>query len=67
MVRQQLDGFSQMGVGGVVLAIKFPLVEPDFPRSAEYLQFFKQVANEVRGHRMKLLVESGALFSGTAF
>lgn len=67
LVRQQLDGFSRLGVTGVTLAVKFPLVEPGFPRSAEYLQFFKLVADEVRARHMKLLVESGALFSGTVF
>ena len=67
LVRLQLDQLSQIGVGGVVLAIKFPMLEPDFPRSAEYLQFFKQVAAEVHQRNMKLLVESGALFSGTIF
>jgi hypothetical protein len=67
LVRLQLDDLYKMGVRGVVVAIKFPLVEPDFPRSAEYLQFFKQVAAEIRQRNMKMLVESGALFSGTAF
>lgn len=67
LVRLQLDDLTKMGVRGVVLAIKFPMVEPNFPHSAEYLQFFKQVTAEVRQSNMKLLVESGALFSGTAF
>jgi hypothetical protein len=43
------------------------MLEPNFPHSAEYLQFFKQVSAEVRQRNMKLLVESGALFSGTVF
>lgn len=50
-----------------MVAIKFPLVEPNFPRSAEYLQLFKQVTAEVRQRKMKLLIESGALFAGTVF
>lgn len=67
LVRLQLDDFYKMGVRGVVVAIKFPMVEPNFPRSAEYLQFLKQVADEIRQRNMKFLVESRALFSGTAF
>lgn len=67
LVRLQLDDLYRMGVRGVVLAIKFPMVEPNFPHSADYLQFFQQVTAEVRKRNMKLLVESGALFSGTAF
>jgi len=67
LVRTQLDSLYQMGVRGVVVAIKFPMVEPNFPHSADYLQFFKQVTAEVRQRNMKLLIESGALFSGTVF
>ena len=67
LVRVQLDGLYQMGVRGVVMAIKFPMVEPGFPRSAEYLQFFKRVTAEIRQRKMKVLIESGALFSGTVF
>jgi hypothetical protein len=46
-----------MGVKGVVLAIKYPLLSPDFPRSSEYLQFFKDIMAECRQHDMKVLVE----------
>jgi hypothetical protein len=67
LVGLQLDRLYQMGMDGVVMAVKFPMIEPNFPRSAEYLQFFKKVADMVRQRKMKLLIESGALFSGTAF
>ena len=43
-----LDRLEAMGVKGVVIAIKFPLLEPDFPRSAEYLRFFKNIVAECR-------------------
>jgi hypothetical protein len=35
-----LDRFQAIGVKGVVIAIKFPLLKPDFPRSSEYIQFW---------------------------
>ncbi|MEW5942020.1 MAG: hypothetical protein AB1750_20330 [Chloroflexota bacterium] len=67
LVRQQLDALQGMGVQGVVVAISVPLLQPDYPRSEEYLEFFKQVAEEVRARGMILLVESGPIFSGTLY
>jgi hypothetical protein len=65
--RALLDKLQAMGVGGVVLAVKFPLLEPDFPRSSEYLQFFKNIMAECRQRDMKVLVECGAVFAGTPY
>jgi len=62
-----LDRLQAMGVKGVVLAVKFPLLKPDFPRSAEYLQFFKNIMAECRQRDMKVLVECGAVFAGTPY
>jgi hypothetical protein len=62
-----LDRFQAMGVKGVVLAIKFPLLKTDFPRSSEYLQFFKNIMAECHQHDMKVLVECGAIFAGTPY
>lgn len=65
--RLLLDQLQKMGIKGVVLSIKFPLLEPTFPRSAEYLNFYKEVIAEARRHSLKVLVETGAIFAGTAF
>ncbi len=62
-----LDFLQNMGIKGVVLSIKYPLLEPTFPRSTEYLSFYKQIVAEIRRHNMKVLVETGAVFAGTAF
>jgi len=62
-----LDRLQAMGVKGVVLAIKYPLLSPDFPRSSEYLKFFKDIMAECRRHDMKVLVECGAIFAGTPY
>src|SRR4030042_960956 len=62
-----LDFLQNMGIQGVVLSIKYPLLEPTFPRSTEYLSFYKQIVSEIRQHDMKVLVETGAVFAGTAF
>lgn len=62
-----LDRLQSMGVKGVVLAIKFPLLKPDFPRSTDYLNFYKQIIAMCRAHNMKVLVECGAIFAGTPY
>ncbi|UCH50787.1 MAG: hypothetical protein JSV54_07160 [Chloroflexota bacterium] len=62
-----LDRLQELGVKGVVLSIKYPLLQPDFPRSAEYLEFYKDIAAECRQRDMKILVETGAIFSGTDY
>ena len=62
-----LDSLQAMGVKGVVLAIKFPLLKPEFPHSSEYLQFFKNIMAECHQHGMKVLVECGAIFAGTPY
>jgi hypothetical protein len=65
--RMLLDRLQAMGVKGVVLAIKFPLLKPDFPHSSEYLQFFQNITVECRQRGMKVLVECGAIFAGTPY
>jgi hypothetical protein len=65
--RMLLDSLQAMGAKGVVLAIKFPLLKPDFPRSSEYLQFFKNIMVECHQRSMKVLVECGAIFAGTPY
>ncbi len=62
-----LDRLEAMGVKGVVIDIKFPLLQPDFPRSAEYLNFFKNITAECQRRGFKVLVEGGAIFSGTPY
>ncbi len=62
-----LDRLQAMGVKGVVIQISFPLLDPGFPRASEYLQFFKDVVGEAHRRGFKVLVESGTIFSGTAY
>jgi hypothetical protein len=65
--RMVLDSLQAMGVKGVVLALKFPLLKLDFPRSSEYLQFFKSIMVECHQRGMKVLVECGAIFADTPY
>lgn len=61
-VRVSLDALQKMGVQGVTVAIKYPMLLPDFPNSAQYTEFFKNVAREIHQRHMKMDVEIGAVF-----
>jgi len=62
-----LDRFQQLGIQGVTVPVSYPLYTPDFPRYAEYVRFFKQVAQKVREHGMTLALESSIIFANTPF
>lgn len=62
-----LDRFKELGVGGVTFPIGFPLYTPSFPDYSAYVQFYKQVVQEVRNRGMVVEIESSILFANTAF
>lgn len=62
-----LSCLEELGIKGVALSIQYPLLQTDFPRSSEYLRFYKAIADECRLHGMKVIVETGAIFSGTPY
>jgi len=43
-----LDALQSLGVQGVKIAISYPLLAPDFPNSDGYLEYYKDVAQELR-------------------
>ncbi len=62
-VRVTLDRLKTLGVGGVSIAVTYPLLVSSFPRSSEYLAFYRQVATEVRLRGMKMLIATGPAFT----
>lgn len=66
-VRLYLNRLKDLGVQGVTIAVNYPLYLQDFDRYQEYVEFYEQVAEEARTRGMKLDVEAGVIFSGTAF
>jgi hypothetical protein len=62
-----LDQLQRMGIRGVTIAVAYPILMPDFPRSGEYLQFYKALAAEVKRRGMVLNVESGLMFGQGGF
>ena len=66
-VRLFLDRLQEMDVEAASISIGYPMLDPSFPRSEEYLAFYREVAREVRQRNMRLHVETGVVFAGTAF
>jgi len=62
-----LDGLQSLGIDGVKIAISYPLLAPDFPNSDRYLEYYKNLAQELRKRDMKILVAIGNLFQDSSF
>lgn len=60
--RLWLDRLYALGARGVTLSITYPILTSDFPNAAQYLEYYKTVAKEVRQRGMKLCVEMGVVF-----
>jgi len=65
--RLYLDRLHALGVRGVKISVQYPLFTPSFPDYDQYVEFFRQVASEVRKRDMKLTVQASVLFAGTGF
>lgn len=66
-VKLELDRMGELGVKGVTIAVSYPLLIETFPRSGEYLAFFKSVMKESRQRGMKVDIETGPIFANTPF
>ncbi len=62
-----LDRLQQLGVQGATITLSFPLLNTDFPRSADYISFYETVARHVRARGMVFTVEQHVIFHGTPF
>jgi hypothetical protein len=62
-----LDRLKELGVGGVTFPVAYPLYTPSFPNYQAYVQFYKQVVQEVRKRGMVVEIESSVLFANSAF
>jgi len=62
-----LDALQGLGAQGVTIDIPFPLLDPAYPRSAEYLAYYRQVVDDVRTRGMSILIETQVVFTGTPY
>lgn len=62
-----IQGFKKMGVGGVKISLNYPLLTEEFPRSDEYLEFYRKVLQELRKNDMRVLIQVSPIFADPAF
>jgi hypothetical protein len=67
-VGQELDALKRLGVRGVTIGIKLPLLLQQYtPQAAKYADFYAAVAKQARVRGFTVDVELGGLFCGTVF
>jgi hypothetical protein len=66
-VKIWLDRFQQLRIQGVVFAVPYPLLMHSYPRSAEYISFFREVVKEARKRQMTVEIESAVIFANSPF
>jgi hypothetical protein len=66
-VNDNLNLLQAMGVKAVTFPIGYPLLDPTFPNSSQYLSYFKQVVQMIHAKGMKVLIESQILFANTPY
>src|SRR3990170_8307510 len=59
-----LDRLQQLGVRGVKVAVKYPVLMPSFPRSADYLEFYRRGGQGGGRRDLKLLGQMNDGFRG---
>jgi fibronectin type 3 domain-containing protein len=66
-VNLELDGFKAIGNAAISLSIDYPTLDSTFDpfggHSAEYLNFYKAVVAGARARGLKVIIETGPLFS----
>jgi hypothetical protein len=66
-VATNLRALKAIGVSGVTIAVGYPLLDPTFPQTRQYLQFFQKVVNMSHQYGMTVDIESGILFANTPY
>jgi hypothetical protein len=61
-IERTLDSLEEMGIKGIALSINYPILNPDFPRSSEYLDFYREVSAEIKGRGLILIIENTTSF-----
>ena len=61
-IQRTLQSLQDLGAGGITLSVQYPVLNPDFSRSSEYVDFYRDVATEVKSHGFTLIVETTSVF-----
>jgi hypothetical protein len=55
-----LDRLAGLGVRCVALSLQYPVLTRGYPRSADYREFYRRVAAEIRSRDLKIVAEMGS-------
>jgi len=66
-VERNLQALKAMGVKGVTIALGYPLLDPTFPNSTQYLQYFKTVVSMCHQDGFVVDIEAQVLFANTVY
>jgi hypothetical protein len=66
-IKRNLDSLKSMGVAGITLSINYPILEPSYDTTGEYIGFYRKVAEEVKSRGFILLVDLGNTFKSGDF
>jgi len=58
---RELDALKNLGAEGIVLHVCYPLLTPQFRDPQPFIDYYTNIANEIRARNLKLLVEHGTL------
>src|SRR3990170_3781971 len=65
--RLMLDRFQDMGIDAVKVTITYPLLSAEYPRSGEYLDFYRQAVADAHQRGLTVLVGIGLTFTEPEF
>ena len=60
--QRTLEALKDLGVTGITLSVQYPVLNPDFPRSSDYLMFYRWLALETRSLGLTLVIETTTVF-----
>jgi len=66
-IEYYLDAFEALGVRAVDIAIQYPVLVTSFPKSEDYLNFYKAVVQKVRDHGFRLIIGCQSTFRDSIF
>lgn len=62
-----LDALKTLGINAINVSISYPILDPAYPRSAEYLDFYKRTVAEIRDRGFTLIIDSTVMFPSMGF
>jgi hypothetical protein len=62
-----LDRLQSLGAKGIMLGILYPVLNPSFSHSTDYLAFYKKLASEIKQRGFTLIVETTSTFREPEF